>query len=88
MIIGDENIEYKIKKIFCKVLGISENDVNDEIAYNTLEAWDSLKHLEIVSELEDEFNIDIEMDDVIAMETFGKIKEIVKKYLDKGFASE
>ena len=73
----------KIKQIFCDVLGVSESEVNDNTSYNSFEAWDSLKHLEFIAKLEEEFNIDIEMDDVIAMESFRKIKEIMEKYLDK-----
>lgn len=73
----------RIKQIFCDVLGVSESEVNDNTSYNSFEAWDSLKHLEFIAKLEEEFNIDIEMDDVIAMESFRKIKDIMKKYLDK-----
>jgi acyl carrier protein len=73
----------KIKQIFCKVLGADESTVNDETSYNSFEPWDSLKHLEIVSKLEEEFGIEFEMDDIIAMETFGKIRQITQKYLDK-----
>lgn len=73
----------KIKKIFCDVLSVAESEVNNETSYDSFELWDSLKHLEIISRLEEEFNIEIEMDDIIAMETFGKIREIVQKYLDK-----
>lgn len=78
-----ENERDKIKKIFCEILGVSESEVNDDTSYNSLEPWDSLKHLEFVSRFEDEFDIDIETDDVIAMETFKKVKEIVKKYIDQ-----
>ncbi|MCH7534450.1 MAG: hypothetical protein IH948_01645 [Bacteroidetes bacterium] len=31
----------------------------------------------------EDFGIDIDMDDVIAMDTFKKVREIIKKYLDK-----
>lgn len=72
----------RVKKIFCETLGVSESEVNDDTAYNSFEPWDSLKHLRIVSNLEEEFSIDIDMDDVIAMSTFKKIKEIVRKYID------
>ena len=73
----------RIKQIFCSVLGVSESDVNDYTSYNSFEAWDSLKHLEFITKLEEEFAIDIEMDDVIAMESFKQIKKIMEKYLDK-----
>lgn len=78
-----ENEMERIKKIFCETLGVSDSEVNDDTAYNSLEPWDSLKHLEIVSNLEEEFNINIDTDDVIDMSNFKKVKEIIKKYLDK-----
>ena len=71
----------KVKAIFCDTLGVSESEVNDDTAYNSFESWDSLKHLRIVANFEEEFGIDIDMDDVIDMSTFKKIKEIMKKYL-------
>lgn len=74
-------MEEKIKKIFADLFGVSESEINDKTSYNSFPGWDSLKHLEITSKLEDEFNISFDMDDIIAMENFKKAKEIVKKYL-------
>jgi acyl carrier protein len=71
----------KAKKIFCETLGVSESEVSDDTAYNSFEPWDSLKHLRIVVNLEEEFGIDIDMDDVIDMSTFKKVREIVEKYI-------
>ena len=74
----DQNVV--IKKIFCEVLGVDESDVDDSTSYNSFRPWDSLKHLQLVSMLEDEFDIEFEMDDIIAMENFGLVKEIVAKH--------
>lgn len=76
------NQDKKVKEIFCCVLGVEETEVNDDTAYNSFEKWDSLKHLQLVSELEDSFDIEFEMDDIIAMENFGLVKEIIGKYLN------
>ena len=76
--------EEKIKRIFSEVIGMDESEVNDSIAYNSCESWDSLVHLELINELEDAFDIELEMDDIIAMETFGKINEILMTYLKGG----
>jgi acyl carrier protein len=75
---SDENT---IKNIFCEVLGIPATEVKDTLAYNSCIQWDSLKHLQIVAMLEENFTIEIEMDDIIAMENYGRVKEILKKYL-------
>jgi len=74
----DQNVV--IKKIFCEVLGVDESDVDDSTSYNSFRPWDSLKHLQLVSMLEDEFDIEFEMDDIIEMENFGLVKEIVARH--------
>ncbi len=75
--------EEKIKKIFCKVLAIDKLEFSEDLTYNSFAKWDSLKHLKLVSEFEQEFDIEIDMDDVIAMENFKKVKKTVNKYLSK-----
>jgi acyl carrier protein len=69
----------KIKRIFCDELGLDEGAVNDGTAYDSTDAWDSLKHLQLVGRLEEEFGIEISVDDIVAMSTFLKVKEIVNK---------
>jgi len=71
----------KIKNIFCEVLGIPTVEVTDTLAYNSCVQWDSLKHLQLVAVLEETFGIELDMDDIIAMENYGKVKEILHKYL-------
>ena len=78
----NDDLNLKIKKIFCETLGVEESEVSDETAYNSFRPWDSLKHLQLVSILEEEFDIEFEMDDIVAMETFGLIKEFVARYLN------
>lgn len=70
-----------IKRLFCEVLGVDETEVDDTTSYNSFRPWDSLKHLQLISILEDEFNIEFDMDDIIEMENFRLVKDIVNKYL-------
>jgi acyl carrier protein len=72
-----------ISDIFCGVIGLAPSELNDGIAYNSIESWDSLKHLELVGALEERFRIELDTDDIIAMENFGKVKTILGKYLNK-----
>lgn len=76
-------MEEKVKKIFSELLGVGESEITDETSYNSFERWDSLKHLEIVSKLEEEFGISIDMDDIIAMNSFRQVVATIQKYLDK-----
>jgi len=62
-------------------MGIPVDDVTDTTAYNSCVQWDSLKHLQMVAKFEETFGIEIGMDDIIAMENYGKVKNILIKYL-------
>lgn len=73
----------QITDILCEVFGISPSEITDDIAYNSFPAWDSLKHLQMVSMLEESLDIEYDMDDIIDMSTVGKIREITSKYLKK-----
>ena len=73
--------ESSIQKIFSEVFGIPVSELTDALAYNSCVQWDSLKHLQMVAKFEEIFEIEIEMDDIIAMENYGKVKEILHKYL-------
>lgn len=70
----------KVIDIFSDVMGIPKNELNDAIAYNSHPAWDSLKHLKLISRLEIALDIEFDMDDVIAMENFGLVRELTAKY--------
>ena len=53
----DSNKLKKIKEIICEVLNIDE--IDDNAKQEDYIEWDSMAYLSIISELEDQFNIDI-----------------------------
>ena len=67
-----------IKEIFHAVLGVDKDLVNDSLSYQGYEKWDSLRHLQLVAAMEKRFKIELAIDDIIAMENVGKIREILK----------
>ena len=73
-------MEKKYKKAFAKSLSIDEKKINEELKYNEIPEWDSIGHMTLISELEGEFDISIETDDVIDFSSYKKGKEILKKY--------
>lgn len=70
----------RISEVFQELLGLEADEINDDLAYETCDRWDSLKHLEIVTTLEKRFKIAIDVDDILAMENLGRVREILKKY--------
>ena len=72
--------EEKLRKIFAEALGIDEAQVIDDLAYNTIPEWDSIAHMALIAEVDDQFDTMLDTDDVLDMSTFAKAKEILAKY--------
>jgi len=70
----------KFKQAFINALGITEEQVSDELEYNKIVEWDSIAHMSLISELEDAFNISMEADDIVDFSTYKKGLEILGKH--------
>ena len=51
-----------------------------DLKYQDVIAWDSVGHMSMVAELEDVFDIEMYIDDIIDMTDYKKGKEIILKY--------
>ena len=70
----------KLQQVFADVLDIPPEQVVDSLAYNSIETWDSTAHMLLVAELEDSFDLMLDTDDIIDMNSFAKAKLILAKY--------
>tara|TARA_B110000967_G_C18426098_1_gene336230 strand:+ start:317 stop:553 length:237 start_codon:yes stop_codon:yes gene_type:complete len=66
-------------KCFAESLGISESSVTDDLEYNSIPQWDSVGHMSLVAGLEDAFDVMLDTDDIIDMNSVLKAKEILIK---------
>ena len=73
------NIE-KYKSAFVEAFSVDIEQVNDNLEYESIEEWDSIGHMGLIAELEDAFDISMEMDDIIDFSSFNKGQEILNKY--------
>jgi acyl carrier protein len=70
----------KLAAAFADALQIEPSRVKDELAYNSIKEWDSVAHMQLVAALEDAFEVMLDTDDIIAMSSVAKAKEILAKY--------
>ena len=61
------NISDRIKNVMSAVFGISNEEINDESSPDTIESWDSLKHMNLVVALEEEFNVEFTDNNIIEL---------------------
>ncbi|GAC15201.1 acyl carrier protein [Aliiglaciecola lipolytica] len=73
------NLE-KLKKAFSESLAIPLEQVTDNLTYNTIPEWDSTAHMILIAELENQFNVMLDTDDIIDMSSVAKAKDILANY--------
>ena len=73
------NLE-KYNRAFINSLGVSEEELNEKLVYQSIQNWDSVGHMSLVAEIETEFDIMMDTDDIIDLSSYEKGKEILKKY--------
>ena len=67
-------------RVFIESFDLDEKKLNDKLEYNSIKSWDSIGHMQIIAELEDTFEIEFEMDDIINFSSYNKGMEILEKY--------
>ncbi len=74
-----QNVE-RYRNIFMKVFEVDEQILKKDFKYQSHPNWDSLGHMTLVAAIESEFGINMDMDDVIDLESYEKGIEILSKY--------
>jgi acyl carrier protein len=59
---------------------IDRSIVDDDLEYNSIPEWDSVAHMALVAEIELHYGLMLDTDDIIAMSSPKKIREILKRY--------
>ena len=74
-------IEERIKNVMAAVFEVSTEQINDESSMDTLESWDSLKHMNLLVALEKEFETEFSNDEILEMLNYKLVLSIVKGHL-------
>ena len=72
-----DNLE-KYNNAFMETFEITEEELTG-LKYQDIEAWDSVGHMSLVSALEDAFDIMMDTDDKIDLNSYEKGREILAK---------
>ena len=66
--------------LFVECLGVTEEELGSDLAYQSVEMWDSVGHMQLIAALEDAFDIMLDTDDIIDFSSYETGMEILKKY--------
>jgi acyl carrier protein len=70
----------KYDEAFIEVFEIEKKDLTDKLEYLSIASWDSVGHMALIAELEDIFDVSIEMDDVIDFGSYLTGIKTMEKY--------
>ena len=69
-----ESIDERIKDVMSGVFGVDADTLNEESSQDNVEGWDSIKHLDLIVSLEEEFGVSIPIEEVGNLTNFKYIK--------------
>jgi len=76
-------IESRVKNILSNILGVSEDEINKDSSPNTIETWDSMKQIDLVISLEEEFEIEFFNEQIIQIVDYKSLVEVLKESISE-----
>lgn len=74
-----EEIYIRIKQLFRNTFNQPELEINSEMTASDVEGWDSITHLDLITAIEGEFDIEINGFDVMGLKDVGDLIDLVKR---------
>ena len=78
-----ENIEKKLKNVFSVVFELDPTFINENSSPDNIDNWDSLKHMMLISALEEEFDIQFSDQEMLELLNYKLIKHILTEKFKK-----
>ena len=69
--------EERLKVIFSTVMSISIDSVVPDSSPNSVPSWTSLRHMNLISAVEEEFSISLDFDEVATVVQYQLLQQIV-----------
>ena len=64
--------------LVASILRVPAADVVDSLDMESTGTWDSLSHMQLIAAIEDEFAIELTLDEIVAMRSVGQIKDVLR----------
>ena len=75
---------HRVLRTLSQVMDVPMERLNEDSSPDTVENWDSLKHMNLILALEEKFAVAFSDDEVIEMLSIRRIVEILEKKEPKG----
>ena len=72
-----------LEQLLAELLQIPVSKITADLAMKDLDVWDSLKHMELIAALEQQFELQLSFEEIVAMRSVADIKRVLS---NKGVA--
>lgn len=63
--------------VLCEVFRLKSEQLRNDLTMDDVASWDSLTHMDLIASLEENFSIELSMDEIMAMKDIKTIREII-----------
>jgi acyl carrier protein len=72
--------DQKLKDAFKQAIGLPDDTDFSTVVYGVTNNWDSVAHMQLIAEIENSFDIMLSTEQVIAMSSFEKAKQLIASH--------
>ena len=66
-----------LEELLAELLQIPVTKITADLTMKDLDVWDSLKHMEVIAALEQQFELQFSFDEIVSMRSVGDIKRVL-----------
>jgi acyl carrier protein len=75
-----QQTEQKLKEVLSRIFNVSLDMITDDASPDTIENWDSLRHMNLILALEEEFDVEFSDDQVVEILSYKLIKIVLQEH--------
>lgn len=72
--------EQKLKEVLARIFNVSIDTITADASPDTIESWDSLRHMNLVLALEEEFGVELTDDQVVEILSYKLIRIVLQEH--------
>ena len=70
----------KFRSAIAAVLGVQADEVTDAVSPETVDTWDSLNHINLISALEQEFGVTLPTESMAGGQSVGSLRQLLTRH--------
>ncbi len=75
------DVKQTLNSVFRRVFDNDGITIFDEMTANDVQEWDSLAHINLIMEIEAEYNVKFTVDDIVDLKNVGEMIQLIEKKL-------